>query len=93
MIQNLSRTLRLNNIAVRVEIPFSMTQEAKAAVKALIPDNVNFPKGLSMKMFSRGSTLVIELAGKNVPTGTMISTLDELLELISVAKKVMAANA
>jgi Transcription factor Pcc1 len=93
MIQNLSRTLYLNDIAVRVEIPFFTTSEAKAAVKALIPDNVNFPKGLSMKIFSRGSTLAIELTGKNVPTGTMISTLDELLEHISVAKKVMAANA
>jgi hypothetical protein len=73
-----------------VEVPFSSTAEAKAAVKALIPDNVNFPKGLSMKMFSRGSTLVIELTGKNLPTATILSTLDEILEHISVAKKVMA---
>ncbi|HEX2472732.1 MAG TPA: KEOPS complex subunit Pcc1 [Nitrososphaera sp.] len=78
------------NITVRVEVPFSSTAEAKAAVKALIPDNVNFPKGLSMKMFSRGSTLVIELTGKNLPTATILSTLDEILEHISVAKKVMA---
>jgi hypothetical protein len=60
------------------------------AVKALIPDNVNFPKGLSMKMFSRGSMLAIELTGKNIPTPVMLSTLDELLDHISVAKKVMA---
>jgi hypothetical protein len=60
------------------------------AVKALIPDNVNFPKGLSMKMFSRGSMLAIELTGKNVPTQMIVSTLDELLDHISVAKKVMA---
>jgi hypothetical protein len=43
-----------------------------------------------MKMFSRGSTLVIELTGKNLPTATILSTLDEILEHISVAKKVMA---
>jgi len=85
----LSRTLHLD-VAVRLEIAFSTSAEAKAAVKALIPDNVNFPKGLSMKMFSRGSTLAIDLTGKNVPTVTMLSTLDELLEHISVAKKVMA---
>jgi hypothetical protein len=52
------------NIAVGVEIPFSSSVEAKAAVEALIPDNVNFPRGLSMKMFSRGSILAIELTGK-----------------------------
>jgi hypothetical protein len=78
------------NIAVEVEIPFSSSAEAEAALKALIPDNINFPKGLSMKMFSRGSGLAIELTGKNIPTATILSTLDEILEHISVAKKVMA---
>jgi Transcription factor Pcc1 len=78
------------NIAVEVEIPFSSSAEAEAAVKALIPDNINFPKGLSMKMFLRGSRLAIELTGKNIPTATILSTLDEILEHISVAKKVMA---
>jgi hypothetical protein len=89
MIQNLSRTLNLD-VEVHLEIAFSSNAEAKTAVKALIPDNVNFPKGLSIKMFSRGSMLVIDLTGKNVSTATMLSTLDELLEHISVAKKVMA---
>ena len=78
------------NIEVGVEIPFSNSTEAKAAMKALIPDNVNFPKGLSMKMFSRGSTLAIELIGKKIPAATILSTLDEILEHISVSKKVMA---
>jgi hypothetical protein len=88
MIRNLPG--RHLNIAVGVEIPFSSSAEANAAVKALIPDNINFPKGLSMKMFSRGSRLAIKLTGKNIPTATILSTLDEILEHISVAKKVMA---
>jgi hypothetical protein len=75
---------------VSVDIPFSSSAEAKAAVKALIPDNVNFPKGLSMKMFSKGATLAIELTCKQVPPATILSTLDEVLEHISVSKKVMA---
>jgi hypothetical protein len=87
MIQKFSRNL---DVAVHVEIAFSTSAESKAAVNALIPDNVNFPKGLSMKIFSRGSTLAIDLTGKNVPTATMLSTIDELLEHISLAKKVMA---
>ena len=78
------------NIAVGVEIPFSSSVEAKAAVKALIPDNVNFPKGLSMKLFSKDSMLAIELTGKNIPTATILSTLNELLEHVSLAKKVIA---
>jgi hypothetical protein len=90
MIRNLPRTIHHPDVAVYLEIAFSSSAEAKATVKALIPDNVNFPKGLSMKMFSRGSRLVIDLTGKNVPPATMLSTIDELLEHISLAKKVMA---
>jgi Transcription factor Pcc1 len=73
-----------------MEIPFSSSKQAKAAVKALIPDNINFPKGLTMKMFLRGPKVAIELTGRNIPSATILSTLDEILEHISVAKKVMA---
>ena len=76
-----------------IDIRFPSSMEAKATVKALIPDNVNFPKGLSMKMFSKGATLAIELTAKNVPASTVLSTLDEVLEHISVSKKVMVGNA
>jgi hypothetical protein len=87
VIQNLRRQL---DVTVSIDIPFSSSAEAKAAMKALIPDNVNFPKGLSIKMFSTGATLAIELTGKNVPAATVLNTLDEVLEHISVSKKVMA---
>ena len=75
---------------MEAEVPFYTIAEAKAAVKALIADNVNFPNGLSMKLFSKGSSVAIELKGKNVATGTLLGTLDEVLEHISIAKKVMA---
>jgi Transcription factor Pcc1 len=87
VIQNLQR---YPDIGISVTIPFSSSSEAKTALKALIPDNVKFPKGLSMRMFSRGSTLAIEVTGRNVPAASVLSTLDEVLEHISVAKKVMA---
>jgi hypothetical protein len=77
---------------VSVDISFSSSAQARAAVKALIPDNVDFPKGLSMKMFSKGAMLVIELTGKNIPAATIINTLDEVLEHISISKKVMAGQ-
>lgn len=75
---------------ISVDIVFSSSAEAKAALKALIPDNVNFPKGLSMRMFSRGSTLAIEITGRNVPAATVLNTIDEVMEHVSVAQKVMA---
>lgn len=87
MTQNLRPQL---DVIVLVNVPFSSNGEAKAAVKALIPDNVNFPDGLSMKIFSRGATLAIQLSCKNVSVATILNTLDEVLEHISVSKKVMA---
>lgn len=89
MIRNLPGGQRLK-VEVEVEIPFSSSAEANAAMNALIPDNIDFPKGLSLKMFSRGSKLAIELTSKNIPTATVLSTLDEILEHVSIAKKVMA---
>jgi len=87
VIRNLRRQL---DVTVSVAIPFSSSAEVRAAMKALIPDNVKFPKGLSLKMFPKGTTLAIELAGKNVPTATILCTLDEVLEHISISKKVMS---
>ena len=86
MTRNLQRHL---DTEISVDILFSSSAEAKAALKALIPDNVNFPKGLSMRMFSRGSTLAIEITGRNVPAATVLNTIDEVLEHVSVAQKVM----
>ena len=57
-------------------------------MKALIPDNINFPKGLSMKIFSQDNILVLEALSE---TGiyTLLNTIDEVLEHISISKKVI----
>jgi hypothetical protein len=57
-------------------------------MSALVPDNVNFPKGLSMKMTSRDSILVLEFLSK-VGINTLLNTVDEVLEHISIARKVI----
>ena len=78
------------DVAVDASFVFSSASQARAAVKALIPDNVNMPKGLSIEMFSKGRIVFIEMNCKGVPMGTVINTLDEVLEHLSVARKVMA---
>ena len=40
-------------VKVHIEIRLSGKSELRAIMSALTPDNVNFPKGLSMKMSSR----------------------------------------
>jgi hypothetical protein len=62
-----------------------------AIMKALIPDNVNFPKGLSMQLFSKGNTLFFEFFC-NVKIETLINTIDEVLSHISVIKKVITVD-
>ena len=83
------QSLRPPDISVSIDIQFPRQSQAEAALNALIPDNVNFPKGLSVKMSARNSILSIQARGKKVSVATMVSTLDEILEHISVAKKVM----
>ena len=89
MIQNLQQHL---DTSISVDILFSTSAEARAVLKALIPDNVNLPKGLTMKMFSRRSNLAIEITGKKIPIATVLRTIDEVLEHISVSQKVMMAD-
>jgi hypothetical protein len=59
-----------------------------AIMKALTPDNINFPKGLSMQSFSKGDTLLFKFFC-NTEVETLINTVDEVLSHISVAKKVI----
>lgn len=75
--------------SVSVRVDFGTKMRSSAAVKALIPDNVSFPEGLSVKMFARGSKVVTQVRGKNVPMKTILSTLDEILEHLSVCQRVL----
>ncbi len=74
-----------------VAIAFPSAAQARSAVKALIPDNVNMPEGLSVEIFAKGRTVHVRLAGRGglVSLATVASTLDEVLEHLSVAKRVM----
>ncbi|HVX02200.1 MAG TPA: KEOPS complex subunit Pcc1 [Nitrososphaera sp.] len=75
----------------QVSIPFPTSAHARAAVKALIPDNVNMPAGLTIDIFSRGTTVWVRVGatGSGISIATVASTLDEILEHISVARKVV----
>jgi hypothetical protein len=80
--------MKINVMSV-IEIKFSKNAEMNAIMKALIPDNINFPKGLSMRMFYKGNILFLEFFC-NVGFETLLNTIDEVLDHISIAKKVIA---
>lgn len=81
--------MKINVMSV-IEIKFSKNAEMNAIMKALIPDNVNFPKGLSMRMFYKDNSILFIEFFCNVGIGTLLNTIDEILDHISVAKKVIA---
>ena len=76
-------------VEAKVSVAFLSAAQARAAVKALIPDNVNMPEGLTIRIFSKGRAVVVKLSARSVPAGTIASTMDEVLEHLSVARKVM----
>ena len=78
-----------NKVTSVIEIKFSKKAEMNAVMKALIPDNINFPKGLSMRMFSTDNNILLLELFCNVGIETLLNTIDEILDHISIAKKVI----
>ena len=78
------------DIGIRVRLDFQVPTKARSALKALIPDNLNFPEGLSVRMFTRGSYLWINVQGYKVGVKTVLNTVDEILEHASICQKVMS---
>ena len=71
--------INLNNIA---------KEKAKTIKKALEPDNVNFPEGLSLNIENMDNKLVFNFESKK-NMKHLIGTVDEVMEHIQVALKVI----
>ncbi len=63
-------------------------EKAVAIKKALEPDNINFPKDLSLEIENLGDQLVVSFKNRG-DTKKLISTVDEVLEHIQLALKVI----
>ncbi len=63
-------------------------EKAETVKKALEPDNVNFPKGLSLYIENIDNKLVFNFEGKE-NMKKLIGTIDEVLEHVQVALKVI----
>jgi CTP:phosphocholine cytidylyltransferase-like protein len=62
--------------------------KAETVKKALEPDNVNFPKGLSLYVENIDSNLIFNFESKE-NMKHLVGTVDEVLEHIQVALKVI----
>lgn len=75
-------------VKVTVRLDLNDVKKVESVMKALIPDNVNFPRGLSMDMSAEGTTIVLSFKSSG-KFDSLIATVDEVLEHISVMNKVL----
>ena len=76
------------NCKLQILINNISEEKATAVEKALEPDNVNFPTGLSLKVEKIGNKLVFNFQN-NGNMKKLISTVDEVLEHVHVSLEVM----
>ncbi|MFQ6094848.1 MAG: KEOPS complex subunit Pcc1 [Candidatus Bathyarchaeia archaeon] len=66
-------------------------REAEAVAKAVSPDNVDVPLGLSVETVRSDEKVLTWIRCEECKFGTFISTIDDLLSCISVAEKALSA--
>ena len=78
------------SLTCKIQISLNRLSEEKAIAvkKALEPDNIDFPKDLSLKIENLGDQLVVSFKNQG-DTKKLISTVDEVLEHIQLALKVI----
>jgi|TARA_B100001750_G_scaffold47485_1_gene35709 tRNA threonylcarbamoyladenosine modification (KEOPS) complex Pcc1 subunit len=73
---------------IQISLNSLSSEKAIAIKKALEPDNINFPKDLSLEIENLGDQLVVSFKNRG-DTKKLISTVDEVLEHIQLALKVI----
>lgn len=73
---------------VRIVLDNLSKETAQTVKKALDPDNVNFPKGLSLDVKNIDNKVVFNFENEN-DMKKLISTIDEVLAHVQVSLKVM----
>ena len=73
---------------VQVTLNNISKKNAVAIKNALEPDNVNFPKGLSLEIENIDNKLVFNFQSRG-DTKKMVATIDEVLEHVKLASEVI----
>ena len=63
-------------------------KKTKTIKEVLEPDNIKFPKGLSMFIENKDNKLILNFEGKN-NMKQLIGTIDEVMEHVQVSLKVI----
>jgi hypothetical protein len=74
---------------VHLELKFETKAELFAVMNSLIPDNLDCPDGLVVEMYDMHNCLVFDISCKR-EIYVIISTVDEILRHIVMAKQVIS---
>jgi tRNA threonylcarbamoyladenosine modification (KEOPS) complex Pcc1 subunit len=78
-------------LEAEITLFYKSPREAEAVAKAVSPDNVKVPKGLTIKTIKRGHK-VITLVKCQRNLERFIATIDDILMSIQVAEKAVSAS-
>lgn len=71
-----------------ITLKYKDAKDAEAVARAVSPDNIKTPPGLSIKTTSKGNKVVTHIECKRkIPT--FIATIDDLLFCVSTAEKTL----
>ncbi len=73
-----------------ITLSYENEREAEAVVKAVSPDNVRVPSGLSIKTVRRGNKVLTSVTCE-MRLQTFIATIDDFLSCVSVAERTFSA--
>ena len=73
---------------VRIDLNDISGKKLSSVKKALEPDNINFPKGLSLDIEQKGNCLILNFQNEG-DMKKLISTIDEVLEHTNIALEVI----
>lgn len=78
------------DISVHIQVSFVKKDQMYSVLRSLTADNVRFPPGLSMEMLVDSDRNILIRFYSSIGFETLINTVDEVLEHISVASKVLS---
>ncbi|NIP67106.1 hypothetical protein GWN63_03480 [Candidatus Bathyarchaeota archaeon] len=73
-----------------ITLSYQTEREARSVARAVSPDNLEAPAGLSIKTVREGKRVITHLQC-NLSLGTLIATLDDFLSCVSVAERALSA--
>jgi hypothetical protein len=73
-----------------IRLSYKTAKEAEAVAKAVAPDNMKVPVGLTVQTLRKGNVVATNITCET-KLQTFMATIDDLLESVSVAEHAFAA--